>query len=89
MARERMVTRTIETFEVEATTAFPKAMAMDVRYYDVPGHIKESMWFKYIREAYTTDEMVPVSLTGKFYKTSQVYGMPENEFISLAKILDR
>lgn len=89
MSRERMVTRTIETYAVEATTAFPKAMAMDVRYYDVPGHVKESNFFKYIKDTYTTDEMVPVSLTGKFYKTSQVYGMPESEFISIAKILDR
>lgn len=89
MARERMVTRTIETYAVEATTAFPKAMAMDVRFYDVPGYVKETNFFKYIKDNYTTDEMVPIALTGKFYKDSQVYGMPESEFISLAKILDR
>lgn len=88
MARERMVTRTIESWNVEALVAYPKAMQMATARFYIPGHIKQNNFLKYLQANYNNDEQSIISVTAS-YLESTVYGMPESEFIHLAKILDR
>lgn len=86
MARERMITRT-----VEITTA--EVMCMDVikaevitKTYDMSGTFTDDELLKAIKKLYETDTFKIVHVASQ--KTSELlYGMPETKFIELAEIL--
>ena len=86
MARERMVTRT-----VEITTA--EVMCMDVvkaevitKTYDISGTFTDDELLKAIKKLYETDTFKVVHVVSQ--KTSELlYGMSEAKFIEMAQIL--
>ena len=90
--KERMITRTIESYEVKCLYANVKAMTMGECYLMLPGSTPESKLDKEARKAfaaspiYGAGEYTYVSITGT-RKVSELYGMPESEFMTRAKLL--
>ena len=90
--KERMITRTIESYEVTCLYANVEAMTMGECCLSLPGSIPESKLDKEARKAFDTS---PVYGTGEFayvsmkeyHKVSELYGMPESEFMANAKLL--
>lgn len=90
--KERMITRTIESYEVTCLYANVEAMTMGECCLSLPGSTPESKLDKEARKAFDAS---PVYGTGKFayvsmkeyHKVSELYGMPESEFMAKAKLL--
>ena len=86
MARERMVTRTIEVREVEALCFDTEKMTPEKAIIPITGKPDETKLEKIVRDAIETDTFKLVKIVN--VKLSEVlYGMPESEFIKLAKVL--
>lgn len=90
--RERMVTRTIETIEVCALYCNTEAMTMGERYFSLPGNTPESKLDKAARAAFAelpTYRGAPLAFVAikSWRKVSELYGMPESEFMARAKLL--
>lgn len=86
MARERMVTRTVEVREVEALCFDTEAMKPQNAIVPITGKPDASKLDKLVREALETETFKVVKILN--VKTSEVlYGMPEAEFIKLARVL--
>lgn len=90
--KERMVTRTIETIEVCALCCNTEAMTMGECYLTLPGNTPESKLEKVARTVFS--EMpghrgVPAAFVAikSWRKVSELYGMPESEFMAHAKLL--
>lgn len=90
--KERMITRTIESYEVTCLYANVKAMTMGECILSIPGSTPESKLDKEARKAfdaspiYGTGEFAYVSIK-EYRKVSELYGMPESEFMANAKLL--
>lgn len=90
--KERMITRTIESYEVTCLYANVKAMTMDECILSLPGSTPESKLDKEARKVfdaspvYGTGEFAYVSMK-EYHKVSELYGMPESEFMANAKLL--
>ena len=90
--KERMITRTIESYEVTCLYANVKAMTMGECYLRLTGSTPESKLDKEAREAfnaspvYGTGEFAYVSIKS-YRKVSDLYGMSESDFIRYAKLL--
>lgn len=90
--KERMITRTIESYEVTCLYANVKAMTMGECCLSLPGSIPESKLDKETRKVfnespiYGTGEFAYVSMK-EYHKVSELYGMPESEFMAKAKLL--
>ena len=90
--KERMITRTIESYEVTCLYANVEAMTMGECCLSLPGSTPESKLDKEARKVF--DES-PIYDTGKFAyvsikeyrKVSELYGMSETDFMRLAKLL--
>lgn len=90
--KERMITRTIESYEVTCLYANVKAMTMGECTLIIPGSTPECKLDKEVRKAFDTS---PIYGTGEFayvsmkeyHKVSELYGMPESEFMANAKLL--
>lgn len=90
--KERMITRTIESYEVTCLYANVKAMTMGECILSIPGSTPECKLDKEARKAFDTS---PIYGTGEFAyvsmkeyrKVSELYGMPESEFMANAKLL--
>ena len=90
--KERMITRTIESYEVTCLYANVKAMTIGECCLSISGSTPESKLDKEARKAFDTS---PVYGTGEFAyismkeyrKVSELYGMSETDFIRLAKLL--
>lgn len=90
--KERMITRTIESYEVTCLYANVKAMTMGECCLSIPGSTPESKLDKEARKVfnespvYGTGEFAYVSMK-EYHKVSELYGMPESEFMANAKLL--
>lgn len=90
--KERMITRTIESYEVTCLYANVKAMTMGECCLSLPGSTPECKLDKEARKAfdaspvYGTGEFAYVSMK-EYRKVSELYGMPESEFMANAKLL--
>lgn len=90
--KERMITRTIESYEVTCLYANVKAMTMGECILSIPGSIPESKLDKEARKVfdaspiYGAGEFAYVSMK-EYHKVSELYGMPESEFMANAKLL--
>ena len=90
--KERMITRTIESYEVTCLYANVETMTMGECYLSLSGSTPESKLDKEARKVF--DES-PIYGTGKFAyvsmkeyrKVSELYGMSETDFMRLAKLL--
>ena len=90
--KERMITRTIESYEVTCLYANVKAMTMGECCLSLPGSTPECKLDKEARKVfnespvYGTGEFAYVSMK-EYHKVSELYGMPESEFMANAKLL--
>ena len=90
--KERMITRTIESYEVTCLYANVKAMTMGECILSLPGSTPESKLDKEARKAfdaslvYGTGEFAYVSMK-EYHKLSELYGMSEADFIRHSKLL--
>lgn len=90
--KERMITRTIESYEVTCLYANVKAMTIGECCLSIPGSTPESKLDKEARKVfnespvYGTGEFAYVSMK-EYRKVSELYGMSETDFIRLAKLL--
>ena len=90
--KERMITRTIESYEVTCLYANVKAMTMGECILSLPGSTPECKLDKEARKAFETstvygmDGFAYVSMK-EYRKVSELYGMPESEFMANAKLL--
>ena len=86
MARERMVTRTVEEAEVKVMTLSVSTQAVGETVYKISATIDKAKALAYIQKTYDTPELKNVVITD--YTVHEIlYGMPEQEFISRAKVL--
>lgn len=90
--KERMITRTIESYEVTCLYANVKAMTMGECCLFLPGSTPECKLDKEARKAfdtsaiYGTGEFAYVSIK-EYRKVSELYGMSETDFIRYSKLL--
>lgn len=90
--RERMITRTIESYDVTCLYANVKAMTIGECHLCLPGSTPESKLDKEARKAFTenplygTGEFAYVSMKA-YRKVSDLYGMCETDFIQHAQLL--
>ena len=90
--KERMITRTIESYEVTCLYANVKAMTIGECCLSISGSTPESKLDKEARKAFSTS---PVYGTGEFAyismkeyrKVSELYGMSEADFMRYSKLL--
>ena len=89
MARERVVTRTIEdcVVEVKALKSIGKDDAIVVDTLHLGGQIPEEKALKVAQKMYNTEDYTVVKVL-KYYKELTIYGMKEVDFIKLAKPMD-
>ncbi len=86
MARERMVTRTVEEAEVSVMTVNTETEEVFTRVHHVSATIGEENVLKYIQKHFDTDKEKSVMIQ-KYETTEILYGMSEQTFIALAKVL--
>ena len=86
MARERMVTRTVEEAEVEVMFCNVTTQEVGKTTLKISATIGKDNALKYIQKNLQTDEIKYVAVTN-WNVTEILYGMPEQQFISLAKVL--
>ena len=89
MARERMVTRTIEVVEattlcVDVTTAETKTMVLELTGI---GTVSPETMLKLLQKQYQTNNFKVVAITETF-KREELYGMKEIDFLKSAVKLD-
>lgn len=87
MARERMVTRTVELAVCETMCMDINTAEVTIMDYEIGGGITDkNALLKAIKKQYETDTFKCVAISSVDVKEI-LYGMPESEFIKLAKIL--
>ena len=87
MAKERMITRTVETKEVEVMTVNTETAEVKVDVIVVGvDYNKATDTLKYLRKHYETETLKIVSVIKETVSTN-LYGMSEQEFIRLATVL--
>ena len=87
MARERMVTRTVEVSVCEVMCMDVVKAEVIMRTFEIGGGItEEKALLKAIQKANDTPTFKCVTITNTTTKEI-LYGMPESEFIKMAKIL--
>ena len=90
--KERMITRTIESYEVTCLYANVKAMTIGECCLSISGSTPESKLDKESRKAfndspvYGTGEFAYISMK-EYRKVSELYGMSETDFIRHSKLL--
>ena len=86
MARERMVTRTVDEAEVKVMTLTVSTQEVGNATYKISATIDRHKVLPYIQKNFDTAEVKNVVVTD--YTVHEIlYGMTEQEFISRAKIL--
>lgn len=87
MARERMVTRTVESAVCEVMCLNTHTAEVKINTYILGGGLTdEKALLKAIKKLYETDEVKCVAIT-KITQQETLYGMPESKFIELAQVL--
>lgn len=87
MARERMVTRTVCEAKVEAMVANIAEQKLETRIYSISATVKEGDEVKFISKFIEKDSNIKVVSILNRTETEVLYGMPEVDFIRLAKVL--
>ena len=86
MARERMVTRTVEEAEGEVMYVQVSTQQVGKTTLKISATVGQDKSLAYIQKNLQTDDMKYVAITS--YTVHEIlYGMPEQEFIEHAKIL--
>ena len=87
MARERMVTRTVELSVCEVMCMDTTTAEVKINTYEIGGGLTdENALLKAIKRLYETDSFKCVAIS-KVTTREVLYGMPESKFIELATIL--
>lgn len=86
MARQRMVTRTVEVNKYSVMTLNTKTAEVRVIDYTLGSLDKNADAMKILKKAYETDTLKLCAITEHTSETL-LYAMPEEEFIAKAKIL--
>lgn len=87
MARERMVTRTVELTICEVMCMDTTTAEVKINTYEVGGGLSDhKALLKAIRKAHETETFKCVAISNTTTKEI-LYGMPESQFIELAQIL--
>ena len=87
MARERMVTRTVELSVCEVMCMNTKTAEVTIRTFEIGGGlVGEKALLKALKKLYETDTLKCVAIS-KVMQKEILYGMPESRFIELATIL--
>lgn len=93
MAKERMITRTIDTWEIDVLCACMyeggAAPALETRLATISGHIKEADISRYLATEWSTESVIFVKTLGTPVKVSTLYGMPEYKFMLFAEKIER
>lgn len=87
MARVAMVTRTITTTEVEVLCMNIETVSAEVKNFTLlTGITTEELMLKSIKAKFETDTLKPVHIQ-KMTEIETLYGMTEEDFIKVAKVL--
>lgn len=86
MARQRMVTRTVEQANVTVLCVNPKTREVCDKTFAISATIPEDKVCKYLAKSNPDSEYNYVAVTS-YTVTEILYGMTEEKFISLAEIL--
>ena len=87
MARERMVTRTVELSVCEVMCMNTKTAEVKINTYEIGGGLTdEKALLKAVKKLYETDTFKCVAISNVTQREI-LYGMPESKFIELATIL--
>ena len=86
MARERMITRSIKSADVEVMTINTTTAEVKIECYTTEPQENEEKYLKVLQKAYETDTFKLVKIESvEIYE--DLYGMSEKEFKQYAKIL--
>ena len=85
MAKERMVTRTIEVTTYSVMTLNIETAEPRVIDYKITGTVNADP-LKSLKKLYETDTLKLVAITGEAHETA-LYGMTEQDFIRLAEVM--
>ena len=86
MSRERMITRTIKTADVEVMTINTTTAEVKIEVYTTEPQENEEKYLKVLQKTYETDTFKLVKIESvEIYE--DLYGMTEKEFKHHAKIL--
>lgn len=88
MARKRMVTRTIEQTTAKVMTLNVVTVEVTITPYTISGELTGDALLKALQDTYQTDTMKLVHVLESTVE-SVLYGMEEEEFIKLAKVLPK
>ena len=86
MAKERMVTRTLTITTVEVMSVDISTATTGTDRFDIVGEHTFDTALKAVKEIYETDTTKIVTIT-ELVLNDYLYGMPESDFIKMAKIL--
>ena len=86
MAREKMVTRTLTITTVEVMTVEISTSTIGTARFDIVGEHTFDTALKAVKELYETENIKIVTITD-LVLNDYLYGMPESDFIKMAKIL--
>ena len=86
MAREKMVTRTLTIASVEVMTVDITTATTGTARFDIVGDHTFDTALKAVKDLYETETTKIVTITD-LVLNDYLYGMPESEFIKMAKIL--
>lgn len=88
MARKRMVTRTIEQTTAKVMTLNVVTAEVTITPYTISGELTGDVLLKALQDTYQTDTMKLVHVLESTVE-SVLYGLEEEEFIKLAKVLPK
>lgn len=88
MARKRMVTRTIEQTTAKVMTLNVVTAEVTITSYTTSGALTGDTLLKSLQDTFQTDTMKLVHIVESSVE-SVLYGMEEEEFIKLAKVLPK
>ena len=86
MARERMVTRTVEEAEIEIMYVLVSTQKVGKTTLKISANVGQDKALAYIQKNLQTDDKKYVAITS-YIVHENLYGMSEQEFIAHAKIL--
>ena len=86
MAREKMVTRTLTITTVEVMNVEISTSTIGTARFDIVGDHTFDTALKAVKELYETETTKIVTITD-LVLNDYLYGMPESDFIKMAKIL--
>ena len=87
MSRERMVTRTVSAYNYTVMTVNTNTAEVANKVFTITGDkLENAQALKSMQKLYNTDELKLVAIV-EMTESVTLYGMPETEFIKLAKVL--